>query len=96
MRTLLPLSVLVLLGLSLAAAVPPAQAVDPCAKYGVCLPPVVNGCAYNALYVRGTLPTDGCAPSVSVYFCEFDYMGGGGPMPWDNLRPRCEHVATLP
>lgn len=84
-------------GLVLALA-PTASAVDLCDKYGLCLPPtsgILNGCHYNAIYVRGDLPTQGCAPEATLYSCDVTYMGGS-PDFWGNFRFMCEPMTTLP
>lgn len=77
-------------------ALPAASAVDLCDKYAICLPPVpVDGCHFGAIYVRGDLPTQGCAPTATVYSCEVDYFGGS-PSLLGNFRFQCQPVLTLP
>ena len=64
---------------------PTASAVDLCDAYGLCLPDPTPGNCLNGLVVR--------ACGDVVYVCTFDYMGGGGTFPWDNLRFECYAVA---
>jgi len=77
-------------------ALPAAGAVDLCRYYGVCLPPVTTGCGVDEHFVAVTLPTNGCAASVTLRVCTARYFGGGGGGPADNFVWYCDEVATLP
>jgi hypothetical protein len=83
MRSLL--AVPLLLAALTTLALPPAEAVDLCAYYGICVPPT-GGCTVNLYAVR----VDSCTGRVQL--CTARYMGGGSGGPLGNFVWTCSDV----
>ena len=87
-----------LLALAMLPALPVATAIEPCDKYGLCLPPpptLVDGCHVRARVLTADLPTEGCAPAATLYVCYPEYYGGSPGGFFGNLRLDCHEVLTL-